>query len=62
MRVLKNRMIGEPKFDVSQIKEAYDYLMSLEIDSVDNKLWGCLHSVIWHNGIDRVDWILRNRA
>jgi hypothetical protein len=54
-------MIGEPKYDVVQIKEAYDYLMSLNIDSVDNQLWTCLHAIIWHKGIDRVDWILSNK-
>jgi len=54
-------MIGEPKYDVVQMKLAYDYLMSLNIDTTNNKLWTCLHQLIWHKGIDRVDWILSNK-
>jgi len=54
-------MIGDPKYDVVQIKEAYDYLMTLEISSTENALWKFLHLLIWHKGIDRVDWILQNK-
>jgi hypothetical protein len=54
-------MTRNPKYDVVQIKDAYDYLMSLEIPSVGNALWDYLHLMIWHQGIDRVDWILSNK-
>lgn len=54
-------MIGKPNYDVIQIKKAYDYIMSLNISSIDNHLWNCMHQLIWHKGIDRVDWILTNK-
>ena len=43
------------------MKEAYDYLVSLDIDSVNNALWNYFHKLIWHYGIDRVGWILNNK-
>jgi len=54
-------MRGHPKYDLVQMKDAYDYLMTLDIDSTDNSLWDILHIAIWHKGIDRVDWILSNK-
>jgi hypothetical protein len=55
-------MRGNPNYDVFAMKEAYDYLIGLDIDSIDNRLWNCLHQIVWHKGIDRVDWILKNKA
>lgn len=55
-------MNGEPKYDVIQIKEAYDHLMGLDMPSAGNAFWEYLHLIIWHKGIDRVDWILQNKS
>lgn len=47
--------------DLRAIKQAYEYIMTLELSS-DNALWQLLHILIWHKGIDRVGWILENKV
>ena len=44
--------MGEPLYEVLEIKSRYGYLISLEISSVGNTLWDYMHQVICHKGID----------
>lgn len=45
----------------NQIKEAADFLDSLDIDNPDNAIWWCLHQIVWHLHIDRIMWIVNNK-
>jgi hypothetical protein len=45
----------------TDLKDAIEFMDSLPIDNPDNALWWCLHQVVWHKGVDRVQWILDNK-